>query len=100
MSKSAPPQSNTDGYVHQEEGEMTDNWPIFEPPERDQVARHADDLIHRANLVGKDGWDEYRHRWSCGEVLGAALVLGDDAELNRSSETTISALERWALDLW
>lgn len=79
---------------------MTDNWSVFEPPDRDQVARHADDLIRRANLVGKDGWDEYRHRWSCGEVLGTPLILADDAELQRSCETTDSALERWAYDLW
>ena len=32
-------------------------------------------LIHRANLVRRDGWDQYRHLWSCGEVIGTALVL-------------------------
>jgi hypothetical protein len=73
---------------------------IFDPPDEDQLARHADDLIHRANLVCRHGWDDYRHRWSCGEVLGVALVLGDDAELQQSGETTISVLERWAFDLW
>jgi hypothetical protein len=79
---------------------MNDDWSIFEPPDKEQLARHADDLIHRANLVRRHGWDDYRHRWSCGEVLGAALVLGDDDELERCGETTISALERWAFDLW
>ncbi len=79
---------------------MSDDWSICEPPDQDQIARHADDLIHRANLVRNHGWGEYRHRWSCGEVLGTALVLGDDAELQRCGETTISALERWAFDLW
>ncbi len=79
---------------------MIDDWSLFEPPDQDQLARHADDLIHRANLVRRHGWDEYRHLWSCGEVLGTALVLGDDAELQRCGETTISALERWAFDLW
>ncbi len=73
---------------------------IFERPDQDQVARHADDLIHRANLVSRDGWDQYRHVWSCGEVLGVALVLDDDAELQRCGENTVSALERWAFDLW
>lgn len=79
---------------------MSDAWAIFAPPDKDQLARHADDLIHRANLVHRDGWDQYRHVWSCGEVIGTALVLGDDAELQRCGETTISALGRWAYDLW
>lgn len=73
---------------------------IFEPPDQARLARHADDLICRAALVRRDGWDQYRHLWSCGEVVGAALVLSDDAELLRCGETTISALERWAFDLW
>lgn len=79
---------------------MNDNRCIFERPDQDQVIRHADDLMLRANLVCRDGWDQYRHVWSCGEVVGTALVLGDDAELQRCGETTISALERWAFDLW
>jgi hypothetical protein len=79
---------------------MIDDWPFFEPPDQDQLARYADDLIHRASLVHRDGWDEYGHLWSCGEVLGAALVLGDDVALQRCGETTISALDRWAFDLW
>lgn len=79
---------------------MNDDWPLFEPPNQDQLARHVDDLIHRANLVLRHGWDEYRHLWSCGEVLGTSLVLGDDAELHRHGETTVSALDRWAFDLW
>lgn len=79
---------------------MSDDWSIFEPPDHDELARHADDLIRRADLVRRHGWDRYHHVWSCGEVLGAALVLGDDAELRRSDETTISVLERWAFRLW
>ncbi|MFV8232582.1 hypothetical protein B7435_13280 [Mycolicibacterium peregrinum] len=73
---------------------------IFEPPEQDQLSRYADDLMQRAELVSRNGWDQYRRVWSCGEVIGTALVLGDDAELHRCGETTISALERWAFDLW
>lgn len=79
---------------------MSDDWAIFEPPDQAQLARHADDLNHRANLVRSGGWDQYRHVWSCGEVIGTALVLGDNAELQRHTETTISALERWAFRLW
>jgi hypothetical protein len=71
-----------------------------EPPDQDQLARRADDLIHRAELARTDGWDEYRHLWSHGEVVGAALLLDDDAELQRSGETKLSAMERWAFDLW
>jgi hypothetical protein len=73
---------------------------IFEAPDQDQLTRHAGDLIHRAELVRNHGWDEYRHLWSRGEAIGAALVLDDDAELQRCGETTTSALERWAFDLW
>lgn len=73
---------------------------IFEPPDQHQVAQHAESLLRRANLVRRDGWQQYRHIWSCGEVIGTALILGDDAELHHCGETTISALERWAFDLW
>jgi hypothetical protein len=79
---------------------MTDHWLLFEPPDEDQLARHADDLIRRAQLVHRDGWDEYRHLWSRGEVIGTALVLVDSAQLQRCGETTISAMDRWAFDLW
>lgn len=79
---------------------MTDDWSIFDPPDPDEVARHAEDLTHRANLVRTHGWDDYRYRWSCGEVLGTALVLGDENELQRCGETTDSALERWAYGVW
>jgi len=79
---------------------MTDHWHLFEHPDHDQLARHANDLIHRANLILKHGWDEYRHLWSCGEVLGTALVLRDDEELRRCGETPNSALDRWAFELW
>lgn len=79
---------------------MNKDGSIFEPPDRDQLARRIDDLIHRAHLVRRDGWDDYPHRWSCGEVLGTALILADDDELQRCGETTSSALERWAFDLW
>lgn len=79
---------------------MNDNRCIFERPDQDQVIRHADDLMQRANTDCRHGWDQCRHVWSCGEVVGTALVLGDDAELQRCGETTFSALERWAFDLW
>ena len=72
----------------------------FEPPDQSQLARYAGDLMHRANLVLSHGWTDYRHLWSTGEVIGAALLLDDDAQLHRCSETTASALERWAFDLW
>lgn len=79
---------------------MNDSGSIFEPPDRNQLARRAHDLIRRGRLVRRHGWSDYRHRWSRGEVMGTALILGDDAELQRCCETTISALERWAFDLW
>lgn len=73
---------------------MTGTWAVFEPPDQDQVTRHAGELMQRSNLVRRDGWDQYRHVWSCGEVIGTALILGDDAELQHCGETPISALER------
>jgi len=79
---------------------MTDQCDLFEPPDRDQLARKADDLTHRANLVLRHGWDAYRHLWSSGEVLGTALVLHDEAELRRFGESPTSAVDRWAYNLW
>lgn len=79
---------------------MSDNRPLFEPPDESNLARRADDLRFRSNLILRHGWDEYRHVWSCGEVIGTALILGDEAELVQCGETTMSALERWAFDLW
>jgi hypothetical protein len=49
---------------------MTDHRYLFEPPDHDQLAQQADDLMHRAKLVLRHGWDEYRHLWSSGEALG------------------------------
>lgn len=79
---------------------MSDDWPIFEPPDQDQLVRRADDLRHRAALVRRYGWEQYRSRWSTGEVLGVALVLDDQAELWHRFATTESALVTWAFTLW
>ena len=79
---------------------MSDYQDVFEPPDQDELDRHTADLTLRANLVRRDGWADYRQLWSNGEVLGVALVLGDSAELRRRNETTTSALDRWAFDLW
>lgn len=73
---------------------------MFAPPDQDQLARRADDLRHRAALIRRYGWDQYRSRWSAGEVLGVALVLDDQAELWRRFATTESALATWAFTLW
>ncbi|CAJ1494205.1 hypothetical protein MU0083_000709 [[Mycobacterium] kokjensenii] len=79
---------------------MSDDGPIFEPPDQDQLARRADDLRHRAELVRRYGWDQYRSHWSTGEVLGVALVLDDQTELSRRFATTEFALATWAFTLW
>jgi hypothetical protein len=79
---------------------MIDDIPLMEPPSKEQLARHADDLMHRANLVRRDGWDEYRHLWSRGEVIGTALLLVANDELHRCDETPHSGFTRWAFDLW
>lgn len=79
---------------------MSDDKSPFEPLSQEQLARHALDLIHRASMVLTHGWEQYRDLWSSGEVLGAALILHDNAELHRCAETTTSALHRWAFDLW
>jgi len=79
---------------------MAEGWSPFDPPGQERLGRYADDLLHRADLVRRHGWDDYRHLWSHGEVLGTALVLRDDAELHRSAETADSALQRWAFQLW
>lgn len=79
---------------------MTDSLPLTGPPDRQRLARRADDLRNRAALVRQYGWSQYRNRWSTGEVLGVALVLNDQAELQRFGETTESALSTWAFTLW
>jgi hypothetical protein len=78
---------------------MTDSLPLGEPPGQKRLARRADDLRHRAALVRRYGWVQYRNRWSTGEVLGVALLLDDQAELERCGETTESALSAWACTL-
>ncbi|MGW5924241.1 hypothetical protein ACWFPY_35055 [Nocardia fluminea] len=47
-----------------------------------------------------DGWDDYLYTWSTGEVLGVALLLDDQAVLNKLDETRGSALSRYAYDLF
>lgn len=79
---------------------MIDGLPLVEPPDLERLARRADDLRQRADLVRRDGWALYRNRWSTGEVLGVALVLDHQAELRRCGETTDSALSTWAFTLW
>lgn len=79
---------------------MIDDWLLFEPPSQNELARRADELMRRADLVRRHGWDEHWHLWSQGEVIGTALVLDDEAQLPGCSETAVSALERWAFDLW
>lgn len=79
---------------------MNDSRWLFEPPSPEQLASRADDLIHRATLVRNDGWADYRQLWSYGEILGVALVLDDKQELDQCGESVLSALERWAYDLW
>lgn len=78
---------------------MSEDWPIFEPPDQDQLARRADDLRHRAALFRRYGWDQYRSRWSTGEVLEVALALDDQIELWRRIARTESALATWAFTL-
>jgi hypothetical protein len=73
---------------------------IFAPRSAAQLRHRKDDLLHRAGLVTEFGWDRFRHQWSTGEVLGTALVVNDEAEIERCTETVDSALSRWAFDLW
>ena len=58
------------------------------------------DLLERARLVQRDGWDEYRYVWSSGEVAGVAYLLADEQVLNDTQETTESVLRRYAYDLY
>lgn len=73
---------------------------VFGPPNKQRQQRRSAELLHRAALVTEYGWDQFRHQWSTGEVIGTALVLHDRAELIRHGETVDSALARWAFDLW
>lgn len=73
---------------------------MFGPLNKQRQQRRSGELLHRAALVTEYGWDQFRHQWSTGEVLGTALVLHDRTELLRHGETVDSALARWAFDLW
>lgn len=73
---------------------------FFAGPTDEDRARILADLHSRSAQVRVNGWEPYRGLWSTGEVIGVAVVLGDDAELAALGETVQSACERWAFDLW
>ena len=62
--------------------------------------RRADEIVHRAVLVRRDGWDEYRYTWSAGEVAAVAYVLQSFPLLAEIGETSESVVSRWAFDLY
>lgn len=69
------------------------------PSDAERDARAAD-LVRRARAVRRDGWEDYRHVWSSGEVAGVAYLIGDQAVLADASETEESVLSRYAGDLF
>jgi hypothetical protein len=84
-------------------GEPADRDPlshIFAGPTDDERARLRADLLARAAQVQAHGWEPYRGLWSTGEVIGVAVLLGEQGELTALGETPESARERWAFDLW
>ncbi len=73
---------------------------IFPRRSAAQLRHRKDDLFYRAGLVTEFGWDQLRYQWSTGEVLATALVLNDEAEIERWVESVDSVLSRWVFDLW
>ncbi|SHR99569.1 Uncharacterised protein [Mycobacteroides abscessus subsp. abscessus] len=66
--------------------------PIESPTDADRL-RLATDLRRRVQLVRRDGWSDYEHVWSTGEVLGVRAVLGEPGAVD-------AAVEVWAPTLW
>ncbi|MFT9663683.1 hypothetical protein ACM0CQ_15710 [Mycobacteroides abscessus subsp. abscessus] len=62
-------------------------------PTAESRDRRAADLRERAELVRRDGWEQYENTWSSGEVLGVRAVLGEPGALD-------PAVELWAPTLW
>lgn len=73
---------------------------FFRRPADDDRLRRRVDLLLRAAAVVRWGWDDYRYRWSTGEVVAVAALLGDDDILSDMGETLQTAYRRWAYDLW
>lgn len=73
---------------------------LFTGPTDEDRARRRADLIGRAAQVRSAGWEPYRGLWSTGEMIGVAVLLGEDTELAALGETQESAWQRWAFDLW
>ncbi|UGT58800.1 hypothetical protein [Nocardia asteroides] len=69
------------------------------PTDDERAARRAD-LLSRARTVRARGWDDYLYTWSTGEVLGVALLLGNDDVLTEFGEIPATVLSRWAYDLF
>ncbi|MFQ6331985.1 hypothetical protein ACLMAL_38535 [Nocardia sp. CWNU-33] len=57
-------------------------------------------LVGQARTVQRNGWDDYRHAWSNGEVAGVAYLLGDTELLAELDETEGTVLSRFAGDLF
>lgn len=80
---------------------MPINWDELMPPpsDADRDARRAD-LVARARLVQRDGWQPYQYTWSTGEAVGVAVVLAADVVLTEFDETRETVLGRYAYDLF
>ncbi|GAB2454471.1 GntR family transcriptional regulator [Nocardia tengchongensis] len=73
---------------------------LFPQPSDTERAATRAKLVDRARLVQQEGWAAYQYVWSTGEVVGVALVLGDEAMLTECAETRDSVLSRYAYDLF
>lgn len=73
---------------------------LFPRPTDDERLRRRADMLLRAAIVRRYGWEDYRYQWSTGEVLAVAALLGDEDIISDLGETFQTVYRRWAYDLW
>lgn len=73
---------------------------LFPRPTDEERLRRRADMLLRAAIVRRYGWEDYRYQWSTGEVLAVAALLGDEDIISDLGETFQTVYRRWAYDLW
>ncbi|MFE7799594.1 hypothetical protein [Nocardia sp. NPDC057440] len=91
-----------DGTEPEATAEKPITWEALKAQQPGDAERDAlrTSLIGRTRMVQRNGWDDYRHVWSSGEVAGVAYLLDDAALLDELDETEGTVLSRFAGELF